>query len=534
MKRSLLPLYLLVILSLTLNFWVVLSGSNYSLFKKAQVSAPIFSSKNQEEIFSEKVLSEISSQFSNLEASFKDLKKLLIKIQESFEKNLKLGEKPAKEVKDLKEMIAQLEKKLSNLEKQNKEIETTLLTLQEKVQAISNEPKKEASKINKETEEEAKVQLPERLLITEVSAGFDSSENEFIEIYNPNDFPVKIDDDNFLLEFVNSKNTITQKRIEWKRNVVPPKGFFLFLGGRLKSDGKILQGDAYFSPQLTSIGGVIIRKKEGEILDKVGWGKYNAPIPVAGTELKAKLKEKGLQTGESLQRKKKNLEFIDTNNNENDFEFSLILTPQNSLGEKLVYTKTLSKQLEALEELSGRDQESLTIKENLLITEIQIQENEFVELFNPEDTSISLKDKYLVYFSSNRSIDNPYRVWQFDSNLFIPPKTHFLIGIYFKEKPTFKLDWQVSTKEDKPYRKSQLAQNGAIGIFSCNPKREKEKALECKIDLVGWGKVNVYEKKPVESPKKNQSLLRKIVDSSYQDTQNNFNDFFQGEPTPGF
>ena len=541
MRRYFLILGFFLFLSIGLNCYLLFYLLKFSpslLFQKAQIEELISQFKEKPE--NEKQETEIPAKLLEIEKEIKNLKNSLQSTANFSKENLSIKDEINQKLEALSDEFSEFKEQFISLNEDNLKIQKEILSLIENLEKTSESNTKttreEEMQESKEVSEETKP-----LLITEVAAGFDSSKNEFIEIYNPNDFPVEINDENFVLEIIDSQNRKTQKRIDWKRNVIPSKSFFLFVGGDLKTEAQKLEGDAYFSSQLTSIGGVIIRKKEGEILDRVGWGEPNSPIPILATELKAKLKEGGLKTGESLQRKIQNSEFVDTNNNEDDFEFSLVLTPHNSLGERLVYSKEQSL---ALEEKQGEVQQEETEqafnqessktldwpqKEKILITEVHIEGDEFVKLFNPGNSPVSLQDKYLAYFPSTRhSIDDPWRLWQIDTDLSISPNSYSLLAIYLQKGSLIEPDWQVLTKEKtkegkrKPYSEGTISSDGAIGLFDCNPKEEGEK---CKIDLVGWGKAKVFEGEPALFPKGSASLLRKRINSSYQDTDNNLNDF---------
>ncbi|MCD6270946.1 hypothetical protein J7J24_01145, partial [bacterium] len=351
MRRYFLILGFFLFLSIGLNCYLLFYLLKFSpslLFQKAQIEELISQFKEKPE--NEKQETEIPAKLLEIEKEIKNLKNSLQSTTNFSKENLSIQDEINQKLEALSDEFSEFKEQFISLNEDNLKIQKEILSLIENLEKTSESNTKttreeEEMQESKEVSEETKP-----LLITEVAAGFDSSKNEFIEIYNPNDFPVEINDENFVLEIIDSQNRKTQKRIDWKRNVIPSKSFFLFVGGDLKTETQKLEGDAYFSSQLTSIGGVIIRKKEGEILDRVGWGEPNSPIPILATELKAKLKDGGLKTGESLQRKIQNSEFVDTNNNENDFEFSLILTPQNSLGERLVYSK---------EESSTSDEEQI-------------------------------------------------------------------------------------------------------------------------------------------------------------------------------
>jgi FtsZ-binding cell division protein ZapB len=173
----------------------------------------------------------------------------------------------------------------------------------------------------KSTFETIPLTVATKILISEVCAGLDRAENEFIELYNPNDFPVLISDQYFKLKLVDSSNKITTKRINWINNLIPPKGYFLFVGGEIS-----MEPDATFSSQLTYVSGVIITDSQDNIIDKVAWGTNDKPPPSNAVEGEGIILESGLKTGQSLER----INFQDTDNNAKDFQLQLTPSPQNS------------------------------------------------------------------------------------------------------------------------------------------------------------------------------------------------------------
>jgi len=172
--------------------------------------------------------------------------------------------------------------------------------------------------------------LPQ-ILISEVAAGWDKAENEFIELYNPNDREITLTKDNFKLKLVNSSNVVTTKRLDGLPKTIAAYGYFLLVAGDIA-----LTADASFSDQLTDASGVIITDGEDDIKDKVSWGKPTKLPPAEATEGTGIILEAGLQTGKSLEREKdaqNNL--IDTDNNSQDFQLQINPSPKNSRGETI-------------------------------------------------------------------------------------------------------------------------------------------------------------------------------------------------------
>ena len=203
------------------------------------------------------------------------------------------------------------------------------------------EEKKEKEKEEKIEEEELVEETEEtlpKILISEVCVGLDKSKNEFIELYNPNDFPASLNNSNFQLKLVSSSNKSTKKQIDWTNSVIPAKAYFLFVGGELIINSQKLKADADFTSQLTSTSGVIIADGKDNIIDRVGWGKANKPAPDSAVENQGIILEKGLETGQSLERKSAS-PLSDFDNNSLDFILNNQPSPTNSYGQKMVYTK---------------------------------------------------------------------------------------------------------------------------------------------------------------------------------------------------
>ncbi len=162
----------------------------------------------------------------------------------------------------------------------------------------------------------------------------------------------------------------------------------------------------------------------------------------------------------------------------------------------------------------------------LLITQVQIQTKEFLQVFNSSDQPANLENLWLAYFSIGRNWNQPQRNWLLPANQTIPAKSHYLIGIYNFSKE--EVDWRPFSQQNIPYQVQQLSnQTGAIGIFSCNPAEQTiGQAKACAIDLVGWGSPQVKESKAAQTPQYNQVLQRKtILAGNYLDTNRNNYDF---------
>jgi len=176
---------------------------------------------------------------------------------------------------------------------------------------------------------------------------------------------------------------------------------------------------------------------------------------------------------------------------------------------------------------------SITINDakNLIISEIQASEAEFIELYNPTNNAIDLSEYYFSYYSSQREWNNPFRNKKFNPESEIKAKGYYLIGLnkYPERYGNPGADWQ-------PYDNSELSNSsGAIAIFPFDPETKTiEEAEAGKIDAIGWGGAKVKESESVLQIEDNKSVARKIsaISQNYQDSDNNKNDFETKEPSP--
>ncbi len=163
---------------------------------------------------------------------------------------------------------------------------------------------------------------------------------------------------------------------------------------------------------------------------------------------------------------------------------------------------------------------------NLVISEVQIGSNEFIELYNPTSASIDTTGWYLSYFSSKKGWNDTHRNWAFPSTKIASGK-YFLINIF----NTSGADWTVVTASGTPYSSGQISTNGSIAIFSFNPNSKTiEEAKVGRVDAIGWGNPDfVYEKSPAPAPETGKSLER----VGLIDTNDNLADYtINPSPTP--
>ena len=182
---------------------------------------------------------------------------------------------------------------------------------------------------------------------------------------------------------------------------------------------------------------------------------------------------------------------------------------------------------------------------HIVISEVQIKDKEFIELYNPGKTT-STAGWYLSYFPPTWDWNTPYKNIQFSTTT-IASSSYFLIGLksYSATSGYPTADWQISTTT------IQLSNtSGAVGIFNCNPRiattttttlnEAIEKSKSCKIDVFSWkkeGNLNnkVFEKSPLafkNSELQEKSFQRKKINGNYIDSDNNSQDFEINYPKP--
>ncbi len=190
--------------------------------------------------------------------------------------------------------------------------------------------------------------------------------------------------------------------------------------------------------------------------------------------------------------------------------------------------------------LAGNSEERVAVELNIqpedklldhiVISEIKLADNEFVELYNPKETEVNVSEWYFSYYPSTREEwNNPYRNKQFPENSVIPPQSHYLIGLkgYSDILGNPVSEWQA-------YASDLLGNSeGSVAIFPWDPEgKTSEEAENGRIDAVGWGDVEIKESESCDPAPKGKSLNR-ISSSQYQDTDLNSFDFeIRDDPTP--
>lgn len=387
-----------------------------------------------------------------------------------------------------------------------------------------------------------------KILISEIQiASLDSEKEDFVELYNPNDFEVSLTDWYLQRKTKSASNASSYVKADlFSGKKIGARGYLL-----IRNASSSFEADIYTGNPLTENNSLILKNPKKEVVDIVGYGEAQefenqpAPNPPAGKSLGRIYNEQ-------------NNNYQDTDNNLSDFQIQSPAPKQNQLalnekpkavfsfnplnplaGEDLNFDASSSLAPNGLLSLflwdfgdggsatsqkstttysfatsgeylitlsviddsgatSGYATDTLKVKEKsklaqgIVISEVQIKDNEFIEIYNSDNQPINLGGLYLSYFSA--SLDesgNPKYDWDYPylnkkfSDISIASLTYYLIG--FGDYPEFggnpEADW-------KPYKTSLSDNAGAIGIFSCDPKSasSSEEAKNCRADLFSWNK----------------------------------------------
>jgi len=191
---------------------------------------------------------------------------------------------------------------------------------------------------------------------------------------------------------------------------------------------------------------------------------------------------------------------------------------------------------ESEKEEDQKEQEQPEATPHIVINEVQIKDNEFVELYNPTDTAINLASYSFCYYSSAKDWNEPHRNKTFPATASISANGYYLIGILnFPESGgNPDADWQIKTDQGNLYVSGQLSNSaGSIAIFPWDPSEKTASESQAgAIDTVAWGDVEyVMEGVPFQGTIDiDESIQRK---DNGQDTDDNNTDFeLQKIPSP--
>ncbi|MDD5013129.1 MAG: lamin tail domain-containing protein [Candidatus Pacebacteria bacterium] len=211
-------------------------------------------------------------------------------------------------------------------------------------------------------------------------------------------------------------------------------------------------------------------------------------------------------------------------------------TPKKENSERVIENN--NQEIENIDETEEK-QDNLTRPSSLLITEISLDDNEYVEIFNQteEDINLCLDENncyYLSYYANATTVhswDDPNYNWRFKDGLIINSNSYILIDVYGDSGGDFKVGEYSSQKLSNS--------SGSLSLFLNNPiyngeeeKTQEEKisyAQALKVDTIAWKKTSDNEPEVREGSafiiSNGKVLGRKYYSGKYIDSNNNIDDF---------
>ena len=187
----------------------------------------------------------------------------------------------------------------------------------------------------------------DHLIITEIQIAGDETANDFIEIYNPTDSEIDISKFQIRKKTEKAKegNNESDPIIEFSEGTkVNSKDYFLWANSE-NGYANLINADISSEKKLSSDNSIALLDNSGtkiaerKIIDAVGWGGGNANSFFEGS-----LFSQGINKNKSLERKRINGIYKDTNNNDIDFEINENSSPTSSDQSK---TKNISAPISA-------------------------------------------------------------------------------------------------------------------------------------------------------------------------------------------
>ena len=374
------------------------------------------------------------------------------------------------------------------------------------------------------------------IIINEIQTAGKNSNDEFVELFNPTDAPIVLDGYKLAKKTKGgTESTLLSSSTSTKfQGTIAAQGYFLISHPTYKDT---ISADLSYtaSNSIANDNTILLYNKSGTLLDKVGSGAAidfeNTPAP-------------NPPDSQSIERKN----FVDTDNNADDFTPNKSPSPQNSsvveTGEEELENNTNSDQDETENDDGNQDlsEKCLSSSADIKLNEISPypeDENEFVEIFNSGESCVDVSGWKIMDEAGHKksfpenSILNPNKYSILEGNLYLnnDADTVYLLDSsgnsqnealdnihYDKAKKNFSYsfdgkNWRWSTTptpgienlitEDKPAEKTNDAEKVCekdkcptkiyLSEILANPKKdEKNEYIELvnkeneTVDLFGW------------------------------------------------
>lgn len=224
------------------------------------------------------------------------------------------------------------------------------------------------------------------LLIVEVQIAGDSSDNDFIKIYNQSDNSFDISGYKLKKRSSNGKEysiiVIGKTQANFRNTIIPARGYFLWANS--KDDFySTIRADVWSKATLARNNSIALLNPEGLILDALAWGESQNPF-VKGSPF-----PENPVANQQLKRKKANGNYQNTNNNNQDF---YLFPSSESAGEKTPQQIESSSKDDSIKEKvypSGIIINKILPNAPLGIKE---EEGEYIEILNQNVFEVDLSD----------------------------------------------------------------------------------------------------------------------------------------------
>ncbi|MFA5165736.1 MAG: lamin tail domain-containing protein [Candidatus Paceibacterota bacterium] len=191
------------------------------------------------------------------------------------------------------------------------------------IKETAKQIKEKPPKAGKEKPEKSKTENISPILINELCAGIDTADNEYLTVYNPNNFPISLGS-GFVLKIANSAGKFSEKRLKFLQETIPAKGSFLLSPKAVKIGASLIEPDATYASGLSKIGCTQICLNN--ICDTLSFGEKILPCAQENFYFLGG----GLKTDYCLRRKSADYLLHDSNNNQEDFSLVEQACPKNS------------------------------------------------------------------------------------------------------------------------------------------------------------------------------------------------------------